>query len=129
MQKANERGCYGAETTEELARCGRSYAAVKFCQCDDGRYRYALDMQYSYGGFCGPIFASGKGYTSSRAATDAAMRELLRRFPKTWASEPQSVHDELRELKAQIETAFQPADIVLGGGARSGNRAAVVRRA
>jgi hypothetical protein len=32
----------------------------------DGRYRYALDMQYSCGGFCEPIFASGKGYASSR---------------------------------------------------------------
>ena len=51
MQKVNDSGCYQAETTEELARCGRSYVAVDLCQCEDGRYRYALDMQYSYGGF------------------------------------------------------------------------------
>jgi hypothetical protein len=106
MKTPNENGVYDAETTEELARCGRSYAAVRLCQCEDGRYRYALDMQYSYGGFCGPIFASGAGYATLRAAMEAATSEFLRRFPKAWASEPQSVHDELRELKAQIERRF-----------------------
>ena len=99
-------GVYDAETTEELARCGWSYVAIDLCQCEDGRYRYALDMQYSHGGFCGPISAGGESYTSPREAVEAATRELLRRFPKAWASEPQSVHDELRELKAQIEQRF-----------------------
>jgi hypothetical protein len=106
MKTPNENGVYDAETTEELARVGRSYVAVDLCQCEDGRYRYALDMQYSYGGFCGPIFGRGEGYASPREAVEAATRELLRRFPKAWASEPQSVHDELRELKAQIDQRF-----------------------
>jgi hypothetical protein len=107
MQQANEHGCYRSEITEELARRGRSYAAVKLCQCEkDGRYRYALDMQYSHGGFCGPISDNGKGYASPRDAVEAAACEFLRRFPKAWPSEPQSVHDELCELKGQIEQRY-----------------------
>jgi hypothetical protein len=57
-------------------------------------------------GFCGPIFASGNGFSTSGEATEAAIKDLLRRFPKAWASESQSVHDELHELKAQVEQRF-----------------------
>jgi hypothetical protein len=105
MQQPNEHGVYDAEITEELARRGRSYAAVRLCQCADGRYRYALDMSYSYGGFCGPIFADDDGFATSGEARESAIKDLLRRFPKA-ESEPQSVHDELREMKAQIERRF-----------------------
>ena len=107
MQRANEHGVCEAEITEELARRGRAYAAVKLCQCEDRLYRYALDMAYSYGGFCGPIFVQATGFASSSAAKEAATQELLRRFPKAWGSEPQSVHDELRELRAMIEAKFR----------------------
>jgi transcription initiation factor IIE alpha subunit len=103
MQTPNESGVYEFEATEELARRDRSYAAVRLCQCDDGLYRYALDMAYSYGGFSGPIFLSSKGHATYNEAKDAGTAELLRRFPKAWSSEPHSVHEELRELKAQIE--------------------------
>ena len=110
MQKANEHGVCDADTTEELARRGRAHASVKFCQCEDGLYRYALDMSYSYGGFCSPIFVKATGFASHSAARDAATQDLLRRFPKAWASEPQSVHDELRELRAMIEAKLsQPS--------------------
>jgi hypothetical protein len=107
MQKANEHGVCEAETVEELARRGRSYASIKLCQCEDGLYRYALDMAYSYGGFCGPIFAKDIGFASPSAAKEAATHEMLRRFPKVRGSEPQSVHDELRELRAMIEAKFR----------------------
>ena len=107
MQKANEHGVCEAETVEELARLGRAYASVELCQCEDGLYRYALAMAYSYGGFCGPISAKGIGFDSPSAAKEAATQEMLRRFPKPWPSEPQSVHDELRELKAMIEAKFR----------------------
>jgi hypothetical protein len=103
MQQPNEHGVYEAEIVEELARRDRSHATVEICQCEDGLYRYALDMAYSNGGFCSPITGHGEGYASPAAAKDAAVQRLLQRFPKTWASEPQSVHDELRELKTQIE--------------------------
>ena len=107
MQRANENGVYEAETTEELARRGRAYASVDLCQCEDGLYRYALDMAYSHGGFCGPIFAGAIGFDSCSAAKEAATQELLRHFPKAWASDPHSVHDELRELRAMIEGKFR----------------------
>ena len=73
------------------------------CQCEDGLYRFALDMAYSYGGFGGPITGESEGYSSPNEAKDAATQRLLQRFPKAWASEPQSVHDELQALKTQIE--------------------------
>ena len=107
MQRANEHGVYEADATEELARRGRAYASIKLCQCEDGLYRYALDLAYSYGGFCSPIFAKATGFTSESAAKETATQELLRRFPKPSASDPQSVHDELRELRAMIETGFR----------------------
>jgi hypothetical protein len=110
MQTANEHGVYEAEAREELARVGRSYAEVRLCQCDDGLYRYSLDVTYSYGGFCGPISDDCEGFTTYAAAKEAGTRKLIERFPKPWASDPQSVHDELRQMKAQIEAQFlQPS--------------------
>ena len=102
MTKPNKDGVYEPQIIEELARWGRSYARVEIAQCEDGLYRFSLDMSYSYGGFCGPITDSPTGYVTATLAKDEAMTTLLGRFPKAWASEPQSVHDELRELKAQI---------------------------
>ena len=87
MQKANEHGVCDADTTEELARRGRAHVSVKFCKCEDGLYRYALDMAYSYGGFCGPISVKATGFASQNAAREAATQDVLRRFPKAWASE------------------------------------------
>lgn len=108
MQRANEYGVYEAEQTEELARVGRAYASIDLCQCEsDGLYRYALDMAYGYGGFCGPISDQRDGFKTCHAAKDAAAQEMLRRFPKGSASDPRSVHDELRELRAKIESAIR----------------------
>jgi hypothetical protein len=103
MQKPNENGVYEAEIVEELARRDRSHATVEICQCEDGRYRYALDMAYSYGGFGSPITGHGEGYASPADAKNAAAQHLLMRFPEAWPSEPASVHAELRELKTQVE--------------------------
>jgi hypothetical protein len=107
MQKPNDIGVYEPEIIEELARRGRFYISVEIAQCEDGLYRYALDMMYSYGGFGGPITDRATGYTSPAAAKEAAINELLRRFPKAWGSEPASVHEELRDLKAQVEAGFR----------------------
>jgi hypothetical protein len=110
MKTPNENGVYEAEAVEEIARSGRSYAAVRICQCDDGLFRYSVDLMYSYGGFCGPITAGDEGFATFSAAKDAGMLELLKRWPTAWLSEPRSVHDELRELKSQIERSFsQPS--------------------
>jgi hypothetical protein len=99
----NENGVYEAELIEELARRDRSYVRVKICQCEDGLYRFALDMAYSYGGFCSPITSRSESHNSPNEAKEAAAQRLLQRFPKAWASEPRSVHDELHALKTQIE--------------------------
>ncbi len=108
--RANENGVYVNYATEEVARNGHSYAAVRICQCDDQLFRYALDLMYSYGGFSGPITIMDEGFATFSAARDAGMLELLKRWPKARPSEPQSVHAELRELKAQIERRFsQPS--------------------
>jgi hypothetical protein len=53
----------------------------------------------------GPISAGGESYASPREVVEAATQELLRRFPRRGRASP-SVHDELRELKAQIEQRF-----------------------
>ena len=72
MQRANENGVYEAETVEELARCGRAHASIELCQCEDGLYRYALDMAYGHGGFAGPIIAKARGFESLSAAKESA---------------------------------------------------------
>jgi hypothetical protein len=110
MQRANENGVYQPETIEELARRGRAHATIELCHCEDGLYRYALDMAYGQGGFTGPIFAKAKGFETFNAAKEAATEEMLRHFPKAWASDPASVHDELRELRTMIEArCHQPS--------------------
>jgi hypothetical protein len=103
----NENGVYEPEITHELARRGRSYASVKIARCDDGLYRFALDMEASDRGFCGPITDRGTGHASSEAAKTAAAEKLLQRFPTARASDPESVQNELRELKAQVEQTLR----------------------
>lgn len=107
MSDCNENGVYEPKIVEELARRGRSYASVEIAQCKDGLHRYALDVMYSYGGFGGPITDHGQGFGTSDAAKEAATQDLLRRFPKGHAGDPQSVHDELCDLKQQIEQGFR----------------------
>lgn len=86
MKEPNQNGVYEPDTTEEVARCGYSYAAIRLCHCSDGLYRYSLDVTYSYGGFSGPIFDSQDGFVSYSAAKDAALNKLIERVPKAWAS-------------------------------------------
>lgn len=104
MTKPNEHGVYEPDITRELARCGRSYAAVTLAKCTDGLFRYAIQFHYSYGGMGGPIKDGARGYSSQAAAEDAGVVELLRCFPKWWPSEPVSVRDELAALRQMIET-------------------------
>lgn len=105
-QKPNENGVYEPEITEEVARRGRSHASIEIAQCDDGLYRFALDVMTSNAGFCGPIHKGTEGYTSVATAKDAAIVKLLVRLPTLKPGEPQSLADELRDLRAQAETAL-----------------------
>jgi hypothetical protein len=100
MKEPNENGVYEPEQVEELARRGRSYACVEIAQCTDGLYRFALDAMFSDRGFGGPITDRGTGYPSPVAALDAGTAEMLKRFPKPTATDPQSIRLEISELGA-----------------------------
>ena len=103
MSAPNACGVYEPQYTIELARIGRSVASITIAQCQDGQFRYATHLHYSYGGFSGPITDRSAGFASRRDAEDAALGDLVRRFPQTNASDPTSVHAELKALRARVE--------------------------
>lgn len=107
ISTANEYGAIRATHRETVAQHGRSFAAVNVALCEDGLFRLSTTLQYSYGGFCGPVFIDSPGYASLSTAMDAGLAELLRRWHKPVASEPQSVHDELAELRRQVEAKLR----------------------
>ncbi|VTR93381.1 unnamed protein product [Gemmata massiliana] len=103
----NENGVYFDYRTETVAARGRARAEVRIAKCDDGLYRYSLDVRYSYGGFSGPIADHGDGYATHEQAKTAGIAELLERFPTAWGSEPQNVHAELQQLREQVEAQLR----------------------
>jgi hypothetical protein len=106
----NEHGVLNIGHEEIVARHGRSQAIVRLALCEDGLYRQATSIHYSYGGFGGPIWLDCPGYATVAEARTAGLEELLRRWPTAWPSEPQSVHDELAELRRQVEAQLlQPS--------------------
>lgn len=107
MQQPNQNGVYAAEIVDQMARVGHSYANIEIAQCDDGLYRYAFNCMYSLGGFCGPITKHTMGFESLDALRNEALAALIGRFPKPFASDPTSVHAELREMKQQLENHFR----------------------
>ncbi len=100
-------GTYEPGFTETVATYGRWYAAIEVAQCEDGLYRFSTSMQYSYGGFCGPIFAASEGFPTIVVARTAALEDLLAHWHKPFPSEPESVHDELRIMREQIEASLR----------------------
>ena len=98
----NEFGVYPATSVETVARHGRSFAEIRFAHCDDGRYRYSLSLQYSYGGYGGPISESGPSFQHLAEARAAALEELLSRWPTWHSAEPASIHEELRRMREQV---------------------------
>jgi hypothetical protein len=107
VSSANENGVVAKDTHEVIARIGRCYAAVNLALCEDGLYRYSVEMQYSYGGFSGPIWIESEGYPTASAARTAGLEELLHRWYKPFPSDPQSAQDELRILREQIEAQLK----------------------
>jgi hypothetical protein len=103
----NENDVYPDGASETVAILGRSNASIDFALCDDGKYPYSINLLYSYGGFCSPIFASQTPYSSQDAARTAGLEELLRKWPSGSHGEPQSVLDELGELRRQIEAKLR----------------------
>lgn len=103
----NDCGVYLDYYTHTVAAVGRSHAKVMVARCDDGRFRFAIDFQYSYGGFSGPVTDHGEGHATPEQAKEAAIERLLARWPEAWASEPESVHRELRLLREEVEALQQ----------------------
>lgn len=83
------------------------FARVNVALCEDRLYRFSTSMMYSYGGFSGPVFSDGPGFATIAAAIDAGLEDLLRRWHKPFPSEPQSVHDELNDMRQQMEARLR----------------------
>lgn len=108
ISKPNEWGAMRAGHKKIVARHGgRCYAAVNIALCEDGLYRQSTSMMYSYGGRSSPVFVGTPGFTTITEAIDAGLDELLRRWPTPFPSEPQSVHDELHDMRQQIEARLK----------------------
>ena len=103
----NEHGVYARTSVEAAARHGRSFAEIRFAYCDDGQYRFALSVQYSYGGYGGPISASGPSYSTLPEARAAALEALLARWPTWHSAEPAHVHEELRLMREQVASQLR----------------------
>jgi len=99
----NEHGVLPEGHRETLAQRGRSHATIRIALCDDGLFRYGLDMMYSYGGFGFPISIDGEGFSSLAVARTAAIEAMLRQWHTPFPSDPASVQAELQELRAQVE--------------------------
>ncbi len=103
----NEHGALEPGHRDVVASRGRAYAAVNIALREDGQFGYGLDMHYSHGGFAFPICIDGASFPTMDAARAAALDELLRRWHKPFASEAASVHDELRDLREQVESRLR----------------------
>lgn len=101
--KPNECGVLEAGCREFVARRGRAYAAITLALCDDGLYRFGVDMMYAHGGFSFPISIDDIGYPALDAARTAALERLLRSWHTPFPSEPESVRLELAEMRRQVE--------------------------
>jgi hypothetical protein len=103
----NEHGVLEPGHRAVVASRGRAYAAVNIALREDGRFAYGLEMSYSHGGFMLPICVDRESFSTEEAARTAALDELLRRWHKPFPSEPASVHDELRDLREQVESRLR----------------------
>ncbi len=107
VSRPNANGVVDKDTQEVVARRDRSYAAVSIALCEDGLYRHGVEMHYSHGGFSGPIHIECPGYPTADAARTAGLEELLLRWHRPFPSDSQSVHDELRILREQVEAQLR----------------------
>jgi hypothetical protein len=99
----NENGILNEGHRETVARFGRAHATITIALCDDGLFRHGLEMMYSYGGFGFPIRVNDIGYSTMPEAQVAATERMLARMHRPSPSDPDSVHEELRQLTEQLE--------------------------
>ncbi|QOJ14001.1 MAG: hypothetical protein HRU75_04830 [Planctomycetia bacterium] len=108
--KPNGNGVLEEGCREVVARRGRAYAAVTLALCEDGLFRFGVDMMYSYGGFSFPISIDDHGYPTLDAARTAALERFLRSWHSPYPSDPESVRLELAEMRQQVESRLtQPS--------------------
>ena len=112
VSKPNDFGTMQVGHEEIVARRGRWFAAVKVALCEDGVYRQSSSMMCSYGRHSSPVFLSTLGYRTVAEAIDAGLHELLRHWRTPFHSEPQSIHDELNDMRQQIETRLSQPMLV-----------------
>lgn len=103
VSRPNEHGVLPEGRREEVARYGRAYCAINLAVCDDGLYRFGIEMMYSHGRFSTPIFSHAEGYLRADAARTAALNKLCQRWHEPFPSDPASVHEELRSMREQIK--------------------------
>ena len=110
ISKPNEYGAMAAGAEEVVASRRNAQATLRIALCEDGLYRQSGCILYSYGGFGGPVWMNSPGYMTVAEARTAGLEELLRTWPTVWPFQPQSVHDELADLRHQVEAQLsQPS--------------------
>jgi len=109
MQPArpNENGVLEAGCREVVARHGRADAAITIALCEDGLWRYGVDMRYAHGGFSIPIFIHAQGCSTPTAARMAALERILKAWHSPLPSDPETVRDQLAEMRQQIEARMR----------------------
>jgi hypothetical protein len=93
--------------TEIVANFGSSTAEVNIAMGDDQRYRFGISLSYSYGGFGYAPASDAERYATYAQAMDAGLRALLDGWHTPFASDPASVHEELRQLREQVAARLQ----------------------
>lgn len=107
ISQPNEHGVLPECHRETLARHGRAQATITIALCEEGQFRYGLDMMYSHGGFSFPIGIRDESFGTLQAARTAAIEAMLLHLHKPFPSEPDSVHAELRDLRQQLEAQLR----------------------
>ncbi|MCC7390173.1 MAG: hypothetical protein IT431_15550 [Phycisphaerales bacterium] len=105
--KPNEHGVLEAGRREVVACHGRAYVAIKLALCDDGMYRFGVEMMYTSGGLFSPIIINDPGYPTPDAARKAAMDGLLRSWHSPFPSDPECTRRELAEMRREIAALLQ----------------------
>lgn len=100
----NENGVLDEGHRETVARLGRAHGTITIALCEDGLFRYGLEMMYSYGGFSFPIRVNDVGFAAMSEARLAGIEKMLARMHRPFPSDPASVHEELRQLTEQLES-------------------------
>ena len=103
----NDHGVLPAGYRETIGLRGRAHAIITIALCEDGLFRYGLEMMYSHGGFGVPITVNDHPFPSLASARMAAIQAMLCHWPQPFPSDPTRVHQELQYLREQIECHLQ----------------------